>query len=175
MFASRFPHPRSLQLLGALFLTTALAGPLLADTKVRIASAAPELLATGGPQRSEPSNMHTFTFEIDQETGRARLVVDYVYPGAPLFGSDEAAGPAPILAQIPGLRYDASSRSVVYEVSGKRTVCAKVEDRRFLFWKTESIVPTGSCTVSAQFVSSVEDTGWKLRKVRTMDTYFEVN
>ncbi|MEP7352833.1 MAG: hypothetical protein ABI824_06345 [Acidobacteriota bacterium] len=175
MFASRFLHSKGHQLIGALFLTTALAIPSLGGTKLQLASVAPELLTTGGPQRAEPSTRHIFEFEIDKETGRARVVIDYVYPGAPLFGSDESAGAAPILAQIPGLRYDASSKSVVYETSGTRTVCAKVQDRRFLFWKTEAIVPTGACTVSAQLVSRTEDTGWKLRTLRTIDTFFVVD
>ena len=60
---------------------------------------------TTGSELPEPVSMAGFSFQINQRTGRARIVVEYTYPDQPIFGIDGGAGPKPTYIQLPGLTY----------------------------------------------------------------------
>ena len=134
----------------------ALAIPAFAMTRVRIGSVAPEYRPTAGAEMPEPVSMEDFRFEINKETGRARVVVDYTYPDMVAFGVDGGSGPESTAAQLPGLKYDREAKEVVYDAGGKTTVCATVRGSR--------IRSTGSCTVVSQLADHA----------REIDTFFEV-
>lgn len=170
MFAQQFPRlvPLVVAMIGGM------AAPSWAGSPVKIASVAPEYRPTAGPEMPEPVTMQRFSFEVEPATGRARIVVDYTYPDQAAFGMDGGAGPEPTMAQIPGLRYDAAAKAVVYETGGKRTVCAMVQDRKFLSRKSLAVTPTGSCGVTSRLVEHMADNGWSISQLPTVDTFFEV-
>jgi len=158
-----------------LLIVTTLAIPMLAETKMKIASVGPQYTPKAGSQLPEPVSMRGYFFEVEKETGRARVVIDYTYPNQAAYGFDGGAGPQPTMAQIPGLRYDAASKAVRYDTEGRSVVCATVRDHRILFWSRSSIVPTGACKISSQPMDQADDTGWSIRRFRTIDTFFEVD
>jgi hypothetical protein len=170
MFVPRFPRFVPL----AVAMVAGLAAPLWAESQVKISSVAPEYRPTAGPEMPEPVSMQSYSFEIEPQTGRARVVIDYTYPDQAAFGMDGGAGPEPTMAQFPGLKYDASAKAVVYETGGKRTVCATVRDRKSLFRKVLAVTPTGACTVTSRLVEHMADNGWSISEFPTVDTFFEV-
>jgi hypothetical protein len=148
--------------------------PSWADTRIKIASVRPEYTPTAGSEMPEAVSMQSFSFEVEPETGRARVVIDYTYPDQPAFGLDGGAGPEPTKAQILGLKYDAGAKTVVYDDGGKKTVCAMVRDRKTTFRKGLAVTPTGACVVTSRREEHVEDTGWSIRRSPAIDTFFEV-
>jgi len=164
-------HPISV----ALFMAATLAIPMSAETKMKIASVGPQYTPKAGSQLPEPVSMRGYFFEVEKETGRARVVIDYTYPNQAAYGFDGGAGPQPTMAQIPGLRYDPASKAVLYDAAGRSVVCATVRDQKVLFWSRSSIVPTGACKINSQPMDQVADTGWNIRRFRTIDTFFEVD
>jgi hypothetical protein len=115
-----------------------------------------------------------YSFEVQPATRRARIVIDYTYPDQVAFGSDGGAAPEPTMAQIPGLTYDAAAKAVVYEVRGKKTVCATVHNRPFLFRRSLDVMPTGACAVTSRLVEHEADNGWSIGRIPTVDSFFEV-
>ena len=123
----------------------------------------------------EPVSMEAFRFEVNEETARARVVVDYTYPDAIVYAKDDDnRGPQSTIAQIPGLKYLPQAHSVVYEVNGQQTVCAQVQERKGLFGTRVRIKNTGLCRVTAERAKHAEDDGWQIRRFTAIDTYFEV-
>jgi len=170
MFAQRFPRFAPL----AVAIVAGMAAPSWAESQVKIASVAPEYRPTAGPEMPEPVSMQSYSFEVEPQTGRARVVIDYTYPDQAAFGMDGGAGPEPTMAQLPGLKYDAAARAVVYETGGTRTVCATVRDRKSLFRKGLAVTPTGACAVTSRLVEHMADNGWSISQFPTVDTFFEV-
>ncbi len=124
----------------------------------------------------EPVSMRDFYFEINEETVRARVVVEYTYPDELVYGpDDDGRGPRPTVTQIPGLNYDPLAHTVVYEGEGRRTVCANVVEHKGIFGRRLSIRNTGSCVVITEDVEHREDDGWSIRRYRAIDAYFEVH
>jgi hypothetical protein len=125
---------------------------------------------------SEPVSMEDFHFEVNQETRRARLVVDYSYSDEIVYAKNDAKrGPQPTVAQPPGLKYDSQAHTIVYEADGKQTVCARVYEHKRLFGRHLRIQKTGSCLVTTEDKEHAEDDGWRIRRFRAIDTYFEVH
>ncbi|HMI49888.1 MAG TPA: hypothetical protein VK525_00150 [Candidatus Saccharimonadales bacterium] len=123
----------------------------------------------------EPVSMSGFHFEVNPETVRARVVVDYTYPDEQVYSQDDdAKGPQPTLAQIPGLNYDPQAHTIVYAGEGKTTVCANVVAGKGLFGKHLKIKNTGSCVVTSEDAKHAEDDGWDIHRFKAIDTYFEV-
>ena len=170
MFAQQFPRFVPL----AVAMIAGMAAPSWAESQVKIASVAPEYRPTAGPEMPEPVSMQSYSFEVQPQTGRARVVIDYTYPDQAAFGMDGGAGPEPTMAQLPGLKYDAAAKAVVYETGGKRTVCAMVRDRKLLFRKSLAVTPTGACAVTSRLVEHVADNGWSISAFPTIDTFFEL-
>jgi len=117
--------------------------------------------------------MQSFSFEVEKETGRAKVVVEYTYPDQAVFGLDGGLGPGPTLTQISGLSYDRAAHVIAYDAHGKRVTCATVSNHKLLFWRHVSVRPTGACTVSSQLTSYAEDSGWSIHRFRALDTFFE--
>jgi hypothetical protein len=170
MFKLRFGFRRGLPIVLGLFT---LALPARSGTRYRIASVPTEYTPTAGAGLPEPVSMQGFYFEVEEQSGRARVVVNYTYPDQPVFGLEGGSGPEPSMVQIPGLRYSAEERAVVYQDPVKTIVCASVKSRKFLFWKRLAIKPTGFCTVSSQSGRHAEDNGWRVHKNHSIDTFFE--
>ena len=170
MFVQGFPRFVPL----AVAVIAGMADPSRAESPVKIASVAPEYRPTAGPEMPEPVSMQSYSFEVEPQTSRARVVIDYTYPDQAAFGLDGGAGPEPTMAQLPGLKYDASEKAVVYETGGKRTVCATVRDRRSFFRKGIAVTPTGACAVTSRLVEHMADNGWSISQFPTVDTFLEV-
>lgn len=158
----------------AMGMAAAIAPPAWAETGMKIASVAPEYRPTAGPEMPEPVSIQRYSFEVEPATGRARIVIDYTYPDQAAFGLDGGAGPEPTMAQMPGLKYDAAAKAVVYDTSGRRTVCAMVRDRKVLFRKSLAVKPTGACAVTSRLVEHLTDNGWSISRIPTVDTFIEV-
>ena len=153
---------------------SALASASTAPTRIKLDTVPDQYMPTTIASW-QPVSMQDFHFQVNPETLRARIVVDYTYPNEPIFGkNDSKGGPQPTIVQIPGLSYDAAEHLVVFESQGKRTVCAGVEERKGIFGRHLKIHNTDACTVKAEDAKHVEDDGWRIRRFLAIDTYFEV-
>jgi hypothetical protein len=160
--------------LTAVLVATALAVPAFADSRVKIDTVPSEYAPINSPTNREPVSMAGYHFEVNEETGRARVVVDYTYPDELIYGpNDDAGGPQSTFAQLPGLKYDAAAHEVVYDSHGTRDVCATVHERRGLFGRHLTVKSTGACTVFAVVANHAEDDGWSIHRFRALDAYFE--
>jgi hypothetical protein len=152
----------------------AIAAGTSAYTRIKIDTVPNEYTPTNASVR-EPVLMSSFHFEVNPETVRARVVVEYTYPDELVYEQDDdGKGPQPTFAQLPGLKYDPQAHTIVYEASGKITVCANVEEHKGIFGKHLKIKNIGSCVVTAEDVAHAEDDGWSIPRFRAIDTYFEV-
>jgi hypothetical protein len=115
---------------------------------------------TGLPARV---SLSSFYFEVNQQTGRARVVIDYAYDGQQS-SEDGARGPAPSYVQDKNLIYDAKAHTIVYWHDGNATICATVFGKRRMKAKT-----TGRCFVRAIYAEHVHDNGWALVKSQTLE------
>jgi hypothetical protein len=149
--------------------------PASANSKVRIDTVPSEYAPIDSPTNREPVSLSSFHFEVDRETGRARVVVEYNYPDQMIYGpNDDLGGPRATIVQLPGLTYDATAHAVVYDSNGTKAVCATVNDQAGLFGRHLKVKNTGACTVTTVVAVHAEDTGWDIRRIRAIDTYFEV-
>jgi hypothetical protein len=158
----------------AALVTLALAVPAFANSRVKIDTVPSEYAPINSPTNREQVSMSGYHFEVNEETGRARVVVDYTYPDELIYGpNDDARGPRSTVAQLPGLTYDAASHAVVYDLNGTRDVCATVREHSGLFGRRLTVKNTGSCTVSAVVADHADDDGWRIHRFRAIDAYFE--
>ena len=152
-----------------------LASPAFASARIKLDTVPSEYTPENSPTNTEPVSMSSYHFEVNEETNRARIVVDYTYPDQLIYGpDDDTRGPYPSIVQIPGLRYDASAHAVIYQANGMRSICATVEVHGGIFGRHLKIKNTGTCTVSAVVASHVLDDGWSLDHFRALDTFLEV-
>jgi hypothetical protein len=159
----------------ATFVVLAVAIPVSANSKVKIDTVPSEYAPIESPTNREPVSLSSFHFEVNQETGRARVVAIYTYPDQMTFGpDDDAGGPRSTTVQLPGLTYDAAAHAVIYDSNGTKSVCATVNEQSGLFGHHLKVKNTGACTVTTNVASHAEDTGWAIRRYRAIDTYFEV-
>jgi len=155
-------------------LTMAVAAPAPAGTRIKIDTVPAEYRPHTGAERILPVSMQDFYFEVNRETGRARVVVEYTIPHQVDYQSQGDLGIPPTLAQFPGLTYDPVAHVVVYDGGGKRTVCAVVPKAKGLR-ATLRGKATGSCTVTASVSEHTQDDGFSLHRSRALDVYFEVH
>jgi hypothetical protein len=161
--------------LGAL-VVLAVAVPASANSKVRIDTIPSEYAPINSPTNREPVSMSSYHFEVNEETQRARVVVEYTYPDQLIYGpNDDARGPRPTIVQLPGLTYDATAHAVVYDSNGTKAVCATVNEQSGLFGRHLKVRNTGACTVTTVVANHAEDTGWDIHRFLAIDTYFEVH
>jgi hypothetical protein len=116
--------------------------------------------------------MQNFTFEVNPETGRAGIRLEYNFPPA-LVGLEETGGPEPKIVTLPALTYDAVAHAVIYSKGLNRITCATAATHRTLFGKSVYMKPTGACIVAARLTSHSHDNGWSINRFRTLDIYFE--
>jgi len=146
-----------------------------APMRIKIATVPDEYTPTSTLTR-EPVSMEDFRFEVNPETARARVVVNYTYADQNIYGpDDDNGGPVPTIVQIPGLKYLPQAHAVIYEAAGKQTVCADVQQRKGLLGVRLHVKNTGLCTVIAERAKHAEDDGWEIRRFTAIDTYFEVH
>src|ERR1700677_1408761 len=133
MFHQRFRHqipPSSTAIALGLVAVLAVAAPVA--NGIRIDSVA------------EKYAIQDFSFEVNPETGRAGIRLEYKYPPA-LVGLDDTGnqGPAPRIAPLPGLTYDAAAHTVVYDDGVNHAItCATAANHRTLFGKSAYMKPT---------------------------------
>lgn len=83
------------------------------------------------------------SFELGSDN-TARVRLDYIYPTY-TDGSDSDRGPGARVVEVPGLTYDATSRSVVYTAGESRATCAEVHG-------AHRLRATGQCRIEAHVV-----------------------
>jgi hypothetical protein len=145
-----------------LLLIAALAGPAPGATRVKIDSVSPKFL------------MKSFYFEVNNDSSRARVVVQYINPVAEVWGSNGNVVPPLARLRVPGLEYDSATGAVIYADGAKRTVCATVRERKILLWKSVSLKPTGACTVTSSVTDHSADDGWNVSHPPTTDAFLEI-
>jgi hypothetical protein len=119
--------------------------------------------------------IQSFAFEVNPQNGRAGILLEYDNPQV-LLGMEEDSdrGPAPRIRMLPNLRYDPSTRAVVYEDGSKTVTCATAAKHWTLFGRTTTMKATGACKVTARVTEHRWDNGWRTESVRTLDTYLEI-
>jgi hypothetical protein len=157
-----------------LLCTSAFADPFQRGTKIRIDAVPSEYTPTAGPEYPEPVSMADYTFQVNTETKRVRIVVRYTYLDQQIFASDGGVGPRPTKAQIPGLKYDSESKTVIYRANGRTTSCGNLETRKTLLRTRQVVKPTGQCVISSELTDSFVDDGFRIHRFRLLETYFEV-
>jgi hypothetical protein len=159
----------------AALVALAFAVPVSANSRIQIDTVPSEYIPIDRPANREAATLSSFHFEVNQETRRARMVVDCTYPDQMTYGpDDDAGGPRPTIAQLPGLTYDAAAHAVVYHSTGTNTPCATVSEQSGLFGHHLRVKNTGAYTVTTSVANHAVDTGWDIRRFRAVDTYFEV-
>ncbi len=124
---------------------------------------------------SEPVSLQGFHFEVNRETVRARLVVEYTYPDQIVYQKgDDKRGPQATVVQLPGLKYLPEDHVVVYQRNGEQTVCGHVTGGAGLLHHNLKVTNTGACTVTSEDSKHAQDDGWKVKRYKAIDTYFEV-
>jgi hypothetical protein len=162
-------------LMVALILTAAPARTATANESVQIGSIPALYAPENHPSSRELVSMSGYHFEVNIETCRARVVVEYTYPDQISYGPyDDFRGPSPTFSQVKGLAYDPESREVVYSVDGERIVCAKVELGHGLLGDHIHVKNTGACVVTSAAATHVRDDGWAQHRDKTLDTFLEV-
>jgi len=145
-----------------------------ASTRIKIDTVSNEYWPTNVTMR-EPVYLKNFHFEVNPETVRARIVVEYTYPDELVNErEDDGGGPPPTIVQLPGLKYEPQTHAITFQADGKKTTCANVEEHKGLFGKHLQIKNTGSCFVTSEGAKHAEDDGWAIRHYKAIDTYFEV-
>jgi hypothetical protein len=157
-------------------LLTMVSGLAFAGEPIRIKLATvPDRYTPTNASVSEPVSVQGFHFEVNPETVRARLVVEYTYPDEIVYEkNDDRGGPQPTIVQLPGLKYLPGKHAIVYEKNGKQAVCAHVHQRAGLLHHGLHIQNTGACSVTSEDAKHAEDDGWQIRRFKGIDTYFEV-
>jgi hypothetical protein len=144
-------------------------------TRIKIGTVPDEYTPTDA-STAERVSMQDFRFEVNPETVRARVVVEYTYPDQIIYSKDDdGGGPQRTVKQLPGLKYVPAEQAVVYEANGQETVCARVEERKGLFGRHLRVKNTGSCTVTTERTKHAEDDGWAIQRFTAIDAYFEVH
>jgi hypothetical protein len=157
------------------FALLAVAAPASPNTAVKIDSIPYEYTLVNSITNREPVSVSSYHFEVEPETGRVRVVVEYTYPDQMIYGGDDPVrGPEPSFAQIPGLKFDRAAHAVIFDGEGTKVVCANVTERRGLFGQHLKVANTGACSVTAVPSIHTVDTGWHLIRVRALDTFLEV-
>jgi hypothetical protein len=167
---------RRLELAAIALLAFALPIPASANSSIPIDRIPLEYTPINGPQVAEPVSLSSFHFEVNPETHRARVVVEYTYPDALIYErNDPTRGPQSSVVQIPGLTYDVANHDVIFASNGTRTVCATVAEHAGFFGRSDKITKTGACDVTAHAENHAEDDGWSIRHFRSLDTFFNVH
>ncbi|MFN7923649.1 MAG: hypothetical protein U0Q16_26340 [Bryobacteraceae bacterium] len=118
------------------------------------------------------SRMAVYFFEVEPETSRARLVVEFE-PLMPESVPDQVTVEPPLHIQLPGLRFDSQRNHVIYQDAGAVTICAVSQSRRLFPRKPPSVRPTGACRVIPRNAAHAQDTGWNILRWKAVDLYFE--
>jgi hypothetical protein len=147
-------------------------GAFAAD-KVKISTVPHEFTPYSGSGSSEPVSLSEFYFEVNAETRRARVVVNYGFRGQAAVESEDRHAPVPTYAQLPELIYDTAAQAVVYESRNLRTICATVTTGRGVFGSRTKVKSTGNCFVTTQSAERTEDDGWGIRRYPVLDVYLE--
>jgi hypothetical protein len=149
-------------------------GPAGQPIRIRLATV-PDRYTPTNASVNEPVSMQGFHFEVNPETVRARLVVEYTYPDQIVYQKgDDNRGPQPTIVQLPGLKYVPEKHAVVYEGAKRQTVCAQVRAGKGILHHGLHIRNTGACTVTSEDAKHAEDDGWQIRRFTAIDTYLEV-
>jgi hypothetical protein len=176
MFVSQLEREMKHLILVGVAMAMFSAVPVSADSRIKIDTVPSEYAPINSPTNREPVSLSSYHFEVEPETGRARVVVEYTYPDQMTYGpGDDAGGPPSTIVQLPGLRYDAAAHAVIYDSNGEKSVCATVDERSGLFGHRLKVKSTGVCTVSTVAASHTEDTGWNLRRFQALDTYLDIH
>jgi hypothetical protein len=157
------------------FLALAFAIPAWADAKIKI-DTVPATYTPSNYNRSERVRVSSYHFEVNEELGRARVIVIYTYRDQITYATDDAkGGPKPTTVEVPGLTYDAKTHAVVYDSGGTKAVCATVPDKGGATGHPQEAKNTGGCTVTAVVGEHVDDKAWETNPHAALDIFLNVH
>jgi hypothetical protein len=148
--------------------------PVISCLATQIATGAANNAAIRIDSVADKYKVQSTSFEVNAETKRAGIRLEYVYPPELVGQVDSYWVPPPRTVVVPNLTYDAASRAVIYNDGVKTTTCAVAAGQRVLLWKVAIMKPTGDCIVSSRLTTHERDNGWSIEPLRTMDTYLRV-
>lgn len=102
-------------------------------------------------------------FEVNKELGRAWVVMDLTEHQ----GSRRDQYTREIRELVPGLSYDANTRTIVYEKDGAIHDCAKVTPRGRSIFRYDKIIPL-NCSLKVMKVKKEVDDGFRIRHQSVM-------
>ena len=123
---------------------------------------------------SGPGSFSGIDYGTSDRLGRAWLVLHYKFQGSCPEADGMCEMDAPVNVSVPGLRYDAAAKQVVYQEPGAEpVVCASVRHHGFPFF-SDSLAATGACTYRFEKVDRVLDDGFAGRRDRREEIHFAI-
>lgn len=98
-------------------------------------------------------------FEVNKEMGRAWVVMEIKEHGQ---GRRSEQRTRSIRELVPGLSYDASTRTIVFDKDGALHDCAKVTTRGRSIFRYDKITPL-NCSLTVRKVRKAVDDGFRIR------------
>jgi hypothetical protein len=118
--------------------------------------------------RYDSSTEYSPEFQINKSLGRAWVnVAEAEYMGDSSYYRDNRV-------LVPGLSYDASERTIVFEKNGERIVCAELYNRRFVIDRGNSVRMTERCSFSQKKVTLPVDNGFEIRNVKMVQVFLNI-
>lgn len=105
-------------------------------------------------------------FEINKELGRAWVTLVTTENR----GSRRDRFDRETKQTVPGLSYDAASRSIVFDHEGALHECATVSTRGRSIFRYDKIIPT-NCTLKVKKAKKLIDDGYHMRKINVIQVH----
>lgn len=139
---------------------------------IALGTAASTAVASTGELRIFENHPHpsiqrkTSTFAINAELGRAWVEVTF-----------DAASPEDrpdvVRVRVPGLSYDAATKTIVFQADDRVVECARVERRGRGPFARHTIEPTGRCELTHRYVRVPIDDGFAIEEVQRFEVHLK--
>jgi hypothetical protein len=139
---------------------------------IALGAIAPAAIASAAELRIFEDHPHpsiqrkTTAFAINAELGRAWVEVTF-----------DAASPEDrpevVRVRVPGLRYDAATKAIVFQDEDRIVECARVELRGRGAFARHAISPTGRCELTHRYVRVPIDDGFAIEDVQRFEVHLK--
>jgi len=160
--------------LGSIFFLVSMSVHASDVVKIKIGSVPLDFAPWSGSLLTEPLSVQSFRFEVNSQTERARVVVEYAYDRQQTYVDQDGLYPAPSAILIPGLLYDSASKAVVYNAGNQRITCGIFQMRKGMFGARGHVESTGTCEITSAAVNRTWDDGWTIHQIRSLDLFLEI-
>jgi hypothetical protein len=143
--------------------------------KLKIGSIPLDFAPWNGSLLTEPLSVQSFRFEVNNQSRRARVVVEYAYDRQQTYVDQEGRYPDPSAILIPGLIFDPLNNAVVYNAGNRRITCGIFRTRKGIFGARSHVESTGACEITSAAVNRTWDDGWTIHRMRDLDLFLEIH